>query len=365
MIRPIERTDRIQPDEGMVRELIDRLSEGYEPSMAEWELLIDGGYDRELLYRKADQQRKRYYGTDVYIRGLIEISSYCRNDCFYCGIRRSNTCARRYRLSEEEILACCGNGYHLGFRTFVLQGGEDDFFTMDRVACIVRRIKGKYPDCAVTLSLGERDREEYEEWYRAGADRYLLRHETALREHYEKIHPPELSYEHRMQCLQDLKQIGYQTGCGFMVGSPYQRTEELIADLRFLRKFQPHMIGIGPFIPHHGTPFRDYAQGDLRLTLTMAALTRLILPQALIPSTTALGTIHPKGRELGLKAGANVVMPNLSPAAVRRHYSLYDNKICTGDEAAESIESVKQHVASIGYQVVVGRGDSCCQNIEH
>lgn len=365
MIRSIEGTDQIQLDEGMVRGLIDRLAEGYEPSMAEWRLLIDGEYDRELLYRKADRQRKRYYGTDVYIRGLIEISSYCRNDCFYCGIRRSNACAQRYRLSEEEILACCENGYSLGFRTFVLQGGEDGFFTTDRVACIVRRIKGKYPDCAVTLSLGEREREEYEEWYRAGADRYLLRHETALREHYEKIHPPELSYEHRMQCLQNLKQIGYQTGCGFMVGSPYQRIEELIADLQFLRKFQPHMIGIGPFIPHHDTPFRDCAQGNLRLTLTMAALTRLILPQALIPSTTALRTIHPDGRELGLKAGANVVMPNLSPVTVRRQYSLYDNKLCTGDETAEGIESMKLRVAAIGYQVVVGRGDSRRQNIEY
>lgn len=341
------------------QELLRKLSEGYEPSKQEWCFLIAGEYDRSLLYTMADEVRKRHYGTDVYIRGLIEISSYCRNDCLYCGIRRSNVRAKRYRLSKEEILSCCDKGYALGFRTFVLQGGEDAYFTTEYVAGIVSAIKGTYMDCAVTLSLGERERADYEAWYRAGADRYLLRHETASKEHYEKIHPPDLSLEHRIQCLHDLKQIGYQTGCGFMVGSPYQKTEHMAKDMQFLQKFRPHMVGIGPFIPHHDTPFREYEQGSLTQTLTMVALTRLALPGALIPSTTALGTIHPEGRELGLRAGANVIMPNLSPETVRRQYALYNNKKCTGDEAAEGLTNLKHRVADAGYRIVVDRGDCC------
>lgn len=256
-------------------------------------------------------------------------------------------------------MECCKTGYRLGFRTFVMQGGEDAYFTTEYVAEIVEEIKRRYPDCAVTLSLGEREKADYQIWYDAGADRYLLRHETAGRAHYGKLHPPELSYDHRMQCLYDLKDIGYQVGCGFMVESPYQTVDDLIADMRFLRKFQPHMVGIGPFIPHHDTPFADRSQGSLEKTLTMVALIRLTLPKALIPSTTALGTIHPRGRELGLQAGANVVMPNLSPVSVRKQYSLYDNKICTGDEAAECIECMKRRVASVGYQTAVSRGDWC------
>lgn len=343
-----------------MKDLTDRIVADGELSDDEWRFLIEGDYDRQLLYDEADKVRRQYYGAEVYIRGLIEISSFCKNDCLYCGIRRSNGNAERYRLSKEDILACCEQGYGLGFRTFVLQGGEDISFTTKQVAGIVRKIKKRYPDCAVTLSLGEREREDYEEWYQAGADRYLLRHETASKDHYQKIHPSELCYEHRVQCLWNLKQIGYQTGCGFMVGSPYQGTEELIADMRFLRELQPHMVGIGPFIPHHDTPFGECIQGDLAQTLTMLALTRLILPKALIPATTALGTIHPQGREWGLKAGANVVMPNLSPPGVRGQYSLYDNKLCTGDEAAEGIEHMKCRVADAGYRVVVDRGDSLC-----
>lgn len=339
-------------------DLFGRLTAGDALSDDEWRYLIEGDYDKHLLFNEADKVRRQYYGTDVYIRGLIEISSYCRNDCLYCGIRRSNADAARYRLPEEDILACCERGYKLGFRTFVLQGGEDAFHTTQWVAEVVSDIKEKYPDCAVTLSLGERPREDYESWYRAGADRYLLRHETASRPHYEKLHPEEQSYTRRMACLRDLKQIGYQTGAGFMVGSPYQGTEELVADMRFLQEFQPHMVGIGPFIPHHDTPFAAYPSGSLMLTLTMVALTRLTLPRALIPATTALGTIHPQGRELGLKAGANVVMPNLSPVCVRGQYSLYDNKACTGQEAAEGLVALRESVAQAGYQIVVDRGDA-------
>lgn len=347
-----------------MKELIEKLAREHDLADNEWQQLIEGKYDRTLLYARADEIRRQNYGTDVYIRGLIEISSYCRNDCLYCGIRRSNMHAERYRLSKEQILECCETGYRLGFRTFVMQGGEDVFFTTEYVAEIVEEIKRRYPDCAVTLSLGEREKEDYQIWYDAGADRYLLRHETAGKAHYGKLHPPELSYDHRMQCLYDLKEIGFQVGCGFMVGSPYQTVDDLIADMRFLIKFQPHMVGIGPFIPHHDTPFADRHQGSLEKTLTMVALIRLTLPKALIPSTTALGTIHPRGRELGLQAGANVVMPNLSPVSVRKQYSLYDNKICTGDEAAECIECMKRRVASVGYQIAVSRGDWCGQFVK-
>lgn len=339
-------------------DLTGRLTAGDELSDDEWRYLIEGHYDRDLLFNEADKVRRQYYKTNVYIRGLIEISNFCKNDCLYCGIRRSNAAAARYRLSEEEILVCCEQGYELGFRTFVLQGGEDAFHTAQWVERVVSDIKGKYPDCAVTLSLGERPREDYEIWYQAGADRYLLRHETASRSHYDKLHPPEQAFLHRMECLRNLREIGYQTGAGFMVASPFQGTEELIADMRFLREFQPHMVGIGPFIPHHDTPFAGYPAGSLERTLTMVALTRLTLPKALIPATTALGTIHPQGRELGLKAGANVVMPNLSPVYVRGQYSLYDNKACTGQEAAEGLAALRESVAQAGYRVVVDRGDA-------
>lgn len=342
---------------GSMADLIDSLPSDRDLSDDEWRFLIEGDYDKQRLFDKADKVRRQYYGTDVYIRGLIEISSFCKNDCLYCGIRRSNKNASRYRLSEEEIFSCCEQGYELGFRTFVLQGGEDPFHTTAWVEKVVSTIKERYPDCAVTLSLGERDRRDYEIWHQAGADRYLLRHETASCVHYEKLHPHEQTFAHRMECLHNLKQAGYQTGCGFMVGSPFQETGDLIADMRFLREFRPHMVGIGPFIPHHDTPFAACPGGSLARTLTMVALVRLTLPTALIPATTALATIHPQGRELGLKAGANVVMPNLSPAAVRKQYSLYDNKICTGEEAAESVDYLSRQVMAAGYQVVVDRGD--------
>ena len=320
------------------------------------ELIETDVYDKELFASAVDI-RKKAYGKDVYIRGLIEISSYCKNDCYYCGIRKSNDKAQRYRLSREEILECCVTGYDLGFRTFVLQGGEDPYFTDERICGIVSEIKEKFPGCAVTLSLGEKSQESYQQYFDAGADRYLLRHETAGADHYKKLHPEDLSQEDRMQCLQDLKEIGYQVGSGFMVGSPYQKTEDLISDLRFLQELQPDMIGIGPFITHQDTPFREFTSGELTLCLRMVAILRHLFPEVLLPATTALGTIHPNGRELGLLAGANVVMPNLSPVGVREKYSLYDNKICTGEEAAECRGCLENRVASAGFQIVVDRGD--------
>lgn len=310
-----------------------------------------------LLAQRAAAVRQQVYGRDVFIRGLIEFTNYCRNDCFYCGIRRSNACAQRYRLTREEILACCRTGYGLGFRTFVLQGGEDPFFTTERLAELVRAIKRAYPDCAVTLSVGEKDRATYQAWFDAGADRYLLRHETADEGLYRRLHPEELSLQNRMRCLRDLKDIGYQVGCGFMVGAPFQTPEMLLKDLRFLQSFQPHMVGIGPFIPHRDTPFRDCPPGTAQMTLRLLAIIRLMLPHVLLPATTALGTVQSDGRQRGMGYGANVVMPNLSPLSVRKKYALYDNKISTGEEAAESVALLKQSMAAAGYRVVTARGD--------
>ena len=315
------------------------------------------GAEREELRQAAQQTAQAVFGNKIYIRGLVEISSICKRDCRYCGLRRSNPNAVRYRLAPEQILSCCEKGYALGFRTFVLQGGEDGFFSDEVVCGIVREIKRRCPDCAVTLSLGERGDESFRRLRKAGADRYLLRHETADLTHYAKLHPDSMSGAERQRQLFALKQIGYQTGAGFMVGSPYQTAENLADDLLFLKKLQPQMCGIGPFIPHKDTAFRDFSQGSLELTLTLLAVIRLMHPRILLPATTALGTIHPQGRELGILHGANVVMPNLSPLEHRKDYAIYDNKICTGDEAAECIRCLSVRMKRIGYQIVTERGD--------
>lgn len=323
----------------------------------EYLLTTDEPETLELLRARAEAVRKEHYGNAVYIRGLIEFTNYCRNNCYYCGIRRDNEKADRYRLSAKDIMDCCKRGYELGFRTFVLQGGEDGYFTDERLCDIISDIKLKYPDCAVTMSVGERSKESYQRMYDAGADRYLLRHETADEQHYGRLHPAELSLAHRKECLWTLKEIGYQIGCGFMVGSPYQTIDNLYQDLSFIHELQPHMVGIGPFIPHKDTPFAGQTAGTLNMTLRLLSILRLMEPQVLLPATTALGTIHPLGREKGILAGANVVMPNLSPCEVRDKYLLYDNKICTGDEAAECRFCMSKRMESIGYQVVVDRGD--------
>lgn len=342
-----------------MKRLIDKLYKTKNLSPEEYRELIDNRNPElaEYLFEKARAVRVENYGYDVYIRGLIEFTNYCRNDCYYCGIRKSNCKAERYRLTKEQILDCCSVGYALGFRTFVLQGGEDGYYTDERMIDIIRSIKANYPDCAVTLSIGERSYDSYKAFFDAGADRYLLRHETANAEHYGKLHPKTLSLDNRKQCLYHLKAIGYQVGCGFMVGSPFQTTDCLVEDLLFIKELNPHMVGIGPFIPHHQTPFADREAGTLELTLFLLGIIRLMLPEVLLPATTALGTIHPKGRELGILAGANVVMPNLSPKSVRKKYMLYDNKICTGDEAAECRYCMQKRMESIGYHIAVSRGD--------
>jgi len=337
------------------KELIDKLEALQTLSREEFTqvLLCDDDY----LFERARFKAREVYGNKIFMRGLIEFTNYCKNDCYYCGIRAGNKNAERYRLSKQQILECCKNGHTLGFRTFVLQGGEDPHYTDEILAEIIKEIKAAYPDCAVTLSIGEREFESYELLRKAGADRYLLRHETANDDHYRTLHPGKMSPENRKNCLYNLKKLGYQTGCGFMVGSPYQTTEHIIDDLMFIKELKPHMVGIGPFIPHSNTPFNNEKAGDMRLTLNILAILRLMQPNLLIPATTALGTINARGRELGILAGANVVMPNLSPVDVRGKYMLYDNKICTGEKAAECTFCMHNRIKKTGYEIAVTRGD--------
>ena len=340
-------------------ELLHLLSEKHHLSLSSYEKILEERTeaDEELAHQLARECTEKYYGRGVYTRGLIEFTNYCKNNCHYCGIQRGNQEVERYRLSKEEILSCCEEGYRLGFRTFVLQGGEDPYFTDEKIVEIVQTIKKAFPDCAVTLSIGEKSRASYEKYFLAGADRYLLRHETADKEHYQYLHPKELSWEHRMRCLKDLKEIGFQVGCGFMVGSPHQTAKTLAKDLYFIQEFQPDMCGIGPFIPQHATVFAREKAGTLQDTLFLLSLLRLIHPNMLIPATTALGTIDKRGRELGILSGANVLMPNLSPTAVRKKYLLYDNKICTGDESAQCRACLSRRMESIGAHLLVDRGD--------
>ena len=342
-----------------VYSLVDKLDRNKELTKDEFIFLIDNRnyLNLEELYQRARDIRHKIYGHDVYLRGLIEFTSYCHNDCYYCGIRKSNSNAERYRLTKEQILSACEAGYALGYRTFVLQGGEDPYYDAEKIADVVRDIRKRFPDCAITLSVGETTKDNYKMWYDAGAERYLLRHETANEEHYRRLHPEYQKLSNRMECLYNLRDIGYQVGAGFMIGSPYQTTECLADDLLFIKDLQPHMVGIGPFIPHHDTPFADKESGTLELTLFLLAILRIMLPEVLLPATTALGTISPDGREKGILAGANVVMPNLSPQDVRGKYLLYDNKICTGDEAAECRGCIDRRIEAIGYKPVISRED--------
>lgn len=343
----------------MNKHLIDILSGGGELTRQELKALImdDSAETAAYLTEQANTVRERIYGRQVFIRGLIEFTNYCKNDCYYCGIRRSNSTVSRYRLTQEQILDCCLKGYDLGFRTFVLQGGEDPYWTDNRICQVVSLIRQNYPDCAITLSMGERSRESYQRLYDAGADRYLLRHETADADHYSKLHPEELTLSHRMECLQILKAVGFQTGCGFMVGSPYQTADHLVSDLCFIRDFKPEMVGIGPFLPAAHTPFEGEPAGSSELTIKLLSMVRLMHPRVLLPATTALGSAERDGRERGILAGANVIMPNLSPLEVREKYLLYDGKIATGDEAAESIRHLTASMKEIGYEIVTARGD--------
>jgi len=313
---------------------------------------------RAQLAHYASKAKETYFDNHIYIRGLIEFTNYCKNDCYYCGIRCSNHSITRFRLSKEEILTCCETGHALGFRTFVLQGGEDSYYTDERMCDIVNTIHTQYPDCAITLSLGERNYESYKRLFNAGASRYLLREETSDFAHYNMLHPSNMTLEKRLQCLHDLKAIGYQVGCGFMVGSPFQTPEHLAEDLLFIQDFKPDMVGIGPFISHQNTPFKNHANGSLEDTLLLLSILRLLQPTLLLPATTALGTISLDGREQGILAGANVIMPNLSPVNIRQQYSLYDNKICTDAEAAENLNLLKERMNAIDQRIIIHKGDS-------
>ncbi len=348
----------------MFEELVEKLDQTGSLTETEYLTLIRHRDEtREVLAARACKARARHYGQQIFIRGLIEFSSFCKNNCYYCGLRANNTHAKRYRLSPEEIIAAADTGYTLGFRTFVLQGGEDPFFTDVILTDLIKALKSRHPDCAVTLSLGERSYESYRLLRQAGADRYLLRHETADKTHYGRLHPPEMDFDRRMQCLTDLRALGLQVGAGFMVGSPYQTEENLARELVFLRDFRPEMVGIGPFLPHHDTPFAKESPGSVELTCFLLSLIRLTLPDVLLPATTALGTADPNGREKGIMAGANVLMPNLSPAHVRKKYLLYDGKICTGEEAAQCIECLKNRIRKTGCEIVTARGD--CARVAH
>lgn len=339
----------------------EKLIKNHELNKKEYIELLEHVSDQAVAARLAEEAvklRKQYYGDKVFTRGLIEFTNYCKNNCYYCGIRGGNRNASRYRLTQEEILGCCEEGYQLGFRTFVLQGGEDPYFTDEKMVEIIRFIRTQFPDCAITLSIGEKPYESYRLFREAGADRYLLRHETANEAHYQKLHPSNMHLSVRKQCLYDLKELGYQVGAGFMVGSPWQTLECIAEDLIFLKELNPHMAGIGPFIPHHDTIFAQEKAGSVDMTLFLLSIIRIMLPKVLLPATTALGTMDPRGREKGLCAGANVIMPNLSPVRNRKQYELYDNKICTGEESAQCRSCLSQRVESVGYHLVTERGDA-------
>ncbi len=345
----------------MVKEWVNRLYREHCLDAATLYRLIVSSCDDDatfhLLRQAAIDTALHRFGTGIYVRGLIEISSYCRNDCLYCGLRLGNREAARYRLTDDEILECCDSGYKIGLRTFVLQGGEDMALTNERLVGLVSSIRSRWSDVAITLSLGERSKASYKALFQAGTSRYLLRHEAADETLYNLLHPAHMSQTHRIHCIENLIEIGYQTGMGMIVGLPQQSVDALVKDLLLMKRLHPHMIGIGPFIPHHQTPLGGHPAGDLRLTLTVLAITRLMFPDALIPSTTALSTLSPDGRRAGILSGANVVMPNLSPMAVREKYAIYDNKLASGAEAAETIALLEQELNAIGYHIDYSKGD--------
>ncbi|MCL2378236.1 MAG: [FeFe] hydrogenase H-cluster radical SAM maturase HydE [Defluviitaleaceae bacterium] len=338
-----------------MKKLIDKLEKSQVLTRDEIKELL--AYDGDYLFERARYTARSIYGNKIFARGLIEVTNYCKCDCYYCGLRRSNSSAVRYRLTKSQVMDCCKMGYNLGFRTFVLQGGEDGYYTDEILVELISGIKSQFPDCAVTLSIGERSYESYKQLFDAGADRYLLRHETANDAHYSKLHPPEMLLSNRKKCLLDLKEIGYQVGCGFMVGTPGQTLDNIVDDLLFIKELDPAMVGVGPFVPHSATPFAENRPGDLRLTLNILAMLRLMKPNLLIPATTALGSIDSKGRELAVLAGANVIMPNLSPVDARKKYLLYNNKISTDGETADNFSNIKRSMKDIGYDIISARGD--------
>lgn len=325
----------------------------------ELKALVETEDEDVILYlrSRAEEIRDESYGRNVFLRALIEFTNWCKCDCLYCGIRCSNRHAERYRLSPDVILSAVEEGYRLGFRTVVLQGGEDPYFTDERLIPIVREIRSSF-DVRITLSVGERSYESYERLYDAGASRYLLRHESITASHFARLHPPRQTLDGRIKALKDLKDIGYQVGCGFMVGSPFQTSDDITRDLLFIKEFTPHMVGIGPFIAQQDTPFASYPNGSASLTLKLLSIIRIMNPFLLLPATTALATVRGKGEIEGLGYGANVIMPNITPKEERRKYRIYDDKAYGGLEAAENVERLKWEVGRLGYSIPVDYGDS-------
>ena len=350
-----------------MRELIERLASDHRLDASQMgELLRSATQDLNVLQQLRDnavRTAREQFGLGIYIRGLIELSSFCKCDCLYCGLRRSNRTAERYRLTHEEVMACCREGYALGFRTFVLQGGEDGTHTDEWLVELISDMRRTYPDVAITLSLGERTEESYRRLKEAGANRYLLRHEAANEELYASLHPSSKGLKHRLECLEALKRCGYQTGMGMMIGVKGQSVDHIVEDLLLIERMQPEMVGIGPFLPHKATPLGSEPAGELNMVLATIAIVRLMLPKALLPSTTALATLHPRGRLEGILSGANVVMPNLSPSDVRAKYAIYENKASWGKEAAEGLSALESELNTIGYHIDYARGDF--NNLKH
>lgn len=343
-----------------VFDLLDKLKNERKLQKEEFLYILDNINIDSFVYLKKLSRAvtDTTYGKSVYLRGLIEISNYCSRSCNYCGIRRENDQVNRYRLTKEEILNSCKIGYDLGFKTFVMQGGEDNYFTKEVLSDIISTIKEHYPDVAVTLSIGERSFEDYQAFYDAGADRFLLRHEAYSKRLYEHLHPSSMSYHNRIECVKNLKEIGFQAGIGMMVGSPSQTNEDLAEDLIFMQELLPAMCGIGPYISHPNTPFKNEETGNPKHTLVMVALARLILPKALLPATTALATLDKEIRLEALRLGANVVMPNLTPLEPRKSYEIYQGKKISGSEAAEEMKNIIEEIENIGLKVDHVRGDT-------
>jgi biotin synthase len=293
-------------------------------------LLLSEGADRDLLFSCADHTRELHVGNDVHLRGIIEFSNYCVKNCLYCGLRRDNVALERYRMTPEEIMEAAAAGVEAGLKTIVLQSGEDPDFSADVLARLIGSLKDEH-DIAVTMSVGDRNRDEYALMREAGADRYLLKHETADPELFSRLRPG-TTLDGRIRRLMWLKELGFQVGSGGMIGLPWQTVDTIADDILLLRRLDVEMAGFGPFIPHGGTPLAGCAGGSVDMTLKTLAVARVMLPFTHFPATTALGSIDPEGRQRALKCGANVVMPNITPVRYKRLYEIYPNKICVSEE---------------------------------
>lgn len=336
-----------------MKKLIEKASTLHRLEREELIALLEDENCNQNLFEAADSVRKNFVGDEIHLRGLIEFSNICKNNCCYCGLRRDNRKISRYRLENAEILELAAHGAAMGLKTIVLQSGEDAYYGCERLCEIIRGIKRL--NVALTLSIGEKSLEDYQAYHAAGADRFLLRIETTDRTLYER-HDPEMSWEARRQCLTDLRRAGLEVGSGCLVGLPGQTVASLADDILFFKEIEADMIGIGPFIPHPDTPLGDASGGRLETALKVMALTRLLLPDINIPATTAMETLAQDGQIRALKAGANVIMPNITLTDYRRYYELYPGKSATGYTPDESLKKVVAKIESIGRKVALGFG---------